>query len=114
MSPPGVVEPLDVIENIRFGLVPGLVGGPGGLTTTKRPGSWSRRWRHQFFVRLMSDSSDIIHCHLLVLDGVYVRGNDQLEFRRVGRHLHRRGWLTRDVESSHLTLDRDGTTRRVE
>ena len=24
-----------------------------------------------------------IHCHLLVLDGVYVRGNERLEFRRV-------------------------------
>jgi hypothetical protein len=70
-----------------------------------------------------------IHFHLLVLDGVYVRGNDRLEFRRVppptkaeldqllktltsriGRHLERRGWLTRDAESSHLNLDREGTT----
>ena len=28
---------------------------------------------------------------------------------RVGRHLQRRGWLTRDAESSHLTLDREAT-----
>ena len=70
-----------------------------------------------------------IHFHLLVLDGVYVRSNDRLEFRRVppptkaeldqllktitrrvGRHLERRGWLTRDAESSHLSLDREATT----
>jgi len=69
-----------------------------------------------------------IHFHLLVLDGVYVRVKDQLEFRRVppptkaeldallasitsrvGRHLQRRGWLTQDAESSHLTLDREDT-----
>jgi hypothetical protein len=69
-----------------------------------------------------------IHFHLLVLDGAYVRSSDRLEFRRVppptraeldeilatitrrvGRHLQRRGWLTRDAESSHLTLDRENT-----
>jgi len=69
-----------------------------------------------------------IHFHLLVLDGVYIRNNDRLEFRRVppptkteldeilrsitrrvGRHLQRRGWLTRDAESSHLNLDREDT-----
>ena len=69
-----------------------------------------------------------IHFHLLVLDGVYVRGPDQLEFRRVapptkaeledllktitarvGRQLQRRGWLTRDAETSHLDLDREDT-----
>lgn len=66
--------------------------------------------------------------HLLVLDGVYARGNDRLEFRRVppptkaeldqllktitdrvGRHLERRGWLTRDAQGSHLNLDREDT-----
>ena len=65
---------------------------------------------------------------LLVLDGAYIRGNDRLEFRRVppptraeldallatitrrvGRHLQRRGWLTRDAERSHLNLDREET-----
>jgi len=59
---------------------------------------------------------------------VYVCVKDQLEFRRVppptkleldqllqtittrvGRHLQRRGWLTRDAESSHLSLDRKDT-----
>ena len=69
-----------------------------------------------------------IHFHLLVLDGVYLRNHDRLEFRRVppptraeldeirrtitsraSRHLQRRGWLTRDAESSHLTLDREDT-----
>jgi hypothetical protein len=69
-----------------------------------------------------------IHFHLLVLDGVYLRDHDRLEFRRVppptraeldeilrtitsrvGRHLQRWGWLTRDAESSHLTLDRENT-----
>ena len=69
-----------------------------------------------------------IHFHLLVLDGAYVRSNHRLEFlrvpppakaeldeilktttSRVGRHLHRRGWLTRDAESSHLNLDREDT-----
>ncbi len=68
------------------------------------------------------------HFHLLAPDGVYVRGNDRLEFRRVppptkaeldellktitarvGRQLQRRGWLTRDAESSHLSLDREDT-----
>ena len=29
--------------------------------------------------------------------------------RRVGRHLHRRGWLTRDAEGSALQLDREDT-----
>ena len=69
-----------------------------------------------------------IHFHLLVLDGVCVRVKDNLEFRRVplptkpeldellrkitarvGRHLQRRGWLTRDAESSHLNFDRKVT-----
>ncbi len=69
-----------------------------------------------------------IHFHLLVLDGVYVRVKDRLEFRRVppprkaeldellatitrrvGRHLQRRGWLTRDAQSSQLNLDREDT-----
>ncbi|MEO8445776.1 MAG: transposase, partial [Gammaproteobacteria bacterium] len=69
-----------------------------------------------------------IHFHLLVLDGVYLRNNDRLDFRRVppptnaeldallasitrrvGRHLQRRGWLMRDAESSHLDLDREAT-----
>ena len=71
-----------------------------------------------------------IHFHLLVLDGVYVRGADQLEFHRVpppttveldrllatitarvGRHLQRRGWLTRDTAGSQLTLDRPAGDR---
>ncbi len=69
-----------------------------------------------------------IHFHLLALDGVYVRVKDRLEFRRVppprkaeldellatitrrvGRHLQRRGWLTRDAQSSQLNLDREDT-----
>ena len=69
-----------------------------------------------------------IHFHLLVLDAVYVRSHDRLEFRRVppptraepdellktitarvGRHLQRRGWLTRDAEGSALQLDREDT-----
>ena len=69
-----------------------------------------------------------IHFHLLVLDGAYVRGHDRLEFHRVppptkaeleqllntittrvGRHLQRQGWLTRDVEGSQRTVDREGT-----
>jgi len=69
-----------------------------------------------------------VHFHLLVLDGAYVRVNSRLQFRRVapptkleldqllqtitsrvGRHLQRRGWLTRDPESSHLSLDREDT-----
>ena len=69
-----------------------------------------------------------IHFHLLALDGVYVRVKDQLEFQRVppptkleldqllqtittrvGRHLQRCGWLQRDAESSHLSLDREDT-----
>ena len=64
----------------------------------------------------------------MVLDGVYIRNKDRLEFRRVprptkaeldeilrtittrvGRHLQRRGWLTRYAESSHLSLDREDT-----
>ena len=59
---------------------------------------------------------------------MYVCVKDQLEFRRVppptkleldqllqtittrvGRHLQRCGWLKRDAESSHLSLDREDT-----
>ena len=63
-----------------------------------------------------------------MLGGVYVRRNERLEFRRVasppkaeldellatissrvGRHLQRRGWLTRDAAGSQLTVDREDT-----
>ncbi|MGH8135082.1 MAG: hypothetical protein ACRER4_01945 [Steroidobacteraceae bacterium] len=78
--------------------------------------------------RVVYDVSSKLHFHLLLLDGVYVRVKDTLDFRRVppptkselddllkkittrvGRHLQRRGWLTRDAESRHLNFDREVT-----
>jgi len=66
-----------------------------------------------------------LHFHILFIDGVYqVKANGNLRFlsinaptvrelnalvamisQRIARHLERRGLLTRDDESSHLTLD---------
>lgn len=98
-----------------------------------RKAGWTQATAHAGAVTLIQRFGSAlnlnIHFHLLVLDGVYVGGKDRLEFRRVapptkreldellrtitgrvGRHLQRRGWLCRDAESSHLSLDREDST----